>query len=111
MREHIEFIQAQTVALGRRRLVWFCSRQIKLLSNDHDDDSFSAVLRLPAGWSRREQPLAFDEEIYVLDGDLTIGGVTYPDNCYGFLAAGTQANALNALTDVTLAVFPVGQGG
>ena len=111
MREHIEFIQAQRLPWEDAGSSGFAAARIKLLSRDPDDGSFSAVLRLPAGWSRREQPLAFDEEIYVLDGDLKIGGVTYPDNCYGFLAAGTKANALNALSDVTLPVFPVGQGG
>ena len=66
------------------------------------------MLQLPARWSRPAAPLPFDEEIYVLDGDLEIGGVTYPDNAYGFLAAGTDANALRAPTEVVLLYFRSG---
>ena len=111
MREHIEFIQAQRLPWEDAGSSGFAGARIKLLSNDPDDGSFSAVLRLPAGWSRQNGPLAFDEEIYVLDGDLEIDGVTYPDNAYGFMAAGTEANALKALTDVDAPLFPVRHGG
>ena len=62
----------------------------------------------PAGWSRPNGPLPFDEEIYILDGDLDIGGVTFCDNSYGFIAAGAESNALKALTDVTLLYFRSG---
>ncbi|MDQ8727370.1 cupin domain-containing protein [Bradyrhizobium sp. LHD-71] len=108
MREHIEFIQAQRLPWADARSVDFAGGQIKFLSSDPDDGSFSAVLRLPAGWSRPERAFAFDEEIYVLDGDLDIDGVTYVDNCYGFRAAGSAGNALRALTDVALLYFRSG---
>ena len=108
MREHIEFIQAQRLPWDDAGSVGFAGARIKLLSRDPDDGSFSAVLQLPARWSRPAAPLPFDEEIYVLDGDLEIGGVTYPDNAYGFLAAGTDANALRAPTEVVLLYFRSG---
>ena len=105
MREHIEFIQTQRLPWESAGLSGFEGGRIKRLSDDPEDGSFSSVLQLPAGWSRQDQPLAVDEEIYVLDGDLEIGGVTYMDNAYGFLAAGTETNGLKALTDVTLLYF------
>jgi hypothetical protein len=108
MREHIEFIQAQRLPWEDARSAGFSGGQIKVLSSDPDDGSFSAVLRLPAGWSREEHVFPFDEEIYVLDGDLEIGGVTYVDNTYGFKAAGTAGNALKALTGVVLLYFRSG---
>jgi len=108
MREHIEFIQAQRLPWEDAGARGFAGARIKLLSHDPEDGSFSAVLSLPAGWSRQNGPLAFDEEIYVLDGDLGVGGVTYPDNSYGFLAAGTESNALNAPADVVLLYFRSG---
>ena len=108
MREHIEFVQAQRLPWEDAGSASFAAARIKFLSRDPDDGSFSAVLRLPAGWSRQAGPLPFDEEIYVLDGDLEIGGVTYPDNAYGFLAAGTEANALRAPAEVVLLYFRSG---
>ena len=109
MREHIEFIQAQRLPWEDASSSGFAGAAIKLLSNDSDDGSFSAVLKLPAGWSRQAGTLPVDEEIYVLDGDLSIGGVTFQDNCYSFLAAGTKSNALNGLTEVALLYFRSGR--
>jgi len=108
MREHIEFIQAQRLPWEDASSADFPGGHIKILSRDPDDGSFSAVLRLPAGWSRPERSLAFDEEIYILDGDLEIGGETYLDNAYGFRAAGSPGNALKALTEVALLYFRSG---
>ena len=109
MREHIEFIQAQRLPWADAGTSGFAAARIKLLSTDPDDGSFSAVLRLPSGWSRRNGPSLFDEEVYVLDGDLEINGVIYPDNAYGFMSAGTEANALKALSDTTLLYFRSGE--
>lgn len=108
MREHIEFIQAQRLPWEDAGSSGLEGAKIKILSSDPEDGSFSAVLRLPAGWSRQNGPLPFDEEIYVLDGDLETGGVIYPDNSYGFMAAGTEANALKVPTDVALLYFRSG---
>jgi hypothetical protein len=108
MREHIEFIQAQRLPWEEAGYAGFSDGQIKVLSSDPDDGSFSAVLRLPAGWSREARVFPFDEEIYVLDGDLAIGGETYQDNAYGFRAAGSAGNILKALTDVALLYFRSG---
>src|SRR5262245_15604655 len=77
MREHIEFIQAQRLPWEDAGSAGFAGARIKFLSRDPDDGSFSAVLQLPAGWSRQAAALPLDEEIYVLDGDLEIGRVAY----------------------------------
>ena len=86
MREHIEFIQAQRLPWEDAGPFGFAGARIKFLSTRPDDGSFSTVFSFRRRWSRPAAPLPFDEEIYVLDGDLEIGGMTYPDNAYGFLA-------------------------
>src|SRR5262245_35783802 len=60
MREHIEFIQAQRLPWEDATAKGFDRGKIKLLSTDPDDGSFSAVLRLPAGWSRPNARRPFD---------------------------------------------------
>ena len=108
MREHIEFIQAQRLPWENATSSGFPGAQIKVLSHDPEDGSFSAVLKLPRAWSRPGAALSFDEEIYVLDGDLEIAGTIYPDNAYGFIAAGSDRTALTAPTDVVLLYFRSG---
>lgn len=108
MREHIEFIQAQRLPWGDAKGYGFAGGSIKLLSHDPDDGSFSSVLKLPPGWSRQGGALAFDEELYILDGDLQVEGVAYPDNAYGFMAAGSTRNALSAPREVVLLYFRSG---
>ena len=86
MREHIEFIQAQRLPWEDAGPSGFAGARIKFLSRDPETARSAPCFSFPRRWSRPGAPLPFDEEIYVLDGDLEIGGVTYPDNAYGFLA-------------------------
>jgi hypothetical protein len=109
MREHVEFIQAQRLPWEDAASSGFPGGRIKILSRDLEDGSFSAVLRLPAGWSRPAVALPVDEEFYILDGDLQIADATYPDNAYGFNAAGSDRNALRAPADVVLLYFRSGK--
>ena len=89
-RPHIEFIQAQalpwvTGAAGPARAD--CAARI--LSRDSTTGAMSAQLRYPAGWARNTpETLAVDEELFVLDGQLEIGGQTYGRHDYAFLPAG-----------------------
>lgn len=108
MREHIEFIQAQRLPWEDAGRYGFDGARIKLLSSDPGDGSFSSIVQLTAGWLRADLTSPFDEEIYVLDGDLEIGATSYPDNSYGFRAAGSTGNRLKAPTDVTFLYFRSG---
>jgi ChrR Cupin-like domain len=109
MREHIEFIQAQRLPWEDAHASGFAGGHIKMLSDDPEDGSFSSVLKLPAGWSRPSAVVPFDEEFYILDGDLQIAGVTYSDNAYCFIAAGGGSNALKAPHEVVLLYFRSGK--
>jgi Domain of unknown function (DUF4437) len=89
-RPHIEFIQHQDLAFEPRVLEGSRSEVgIKRLSVDTESGASSSLVEFPADW---RQPgthyFGADEELYVLSGDLTISGVQYTENCYGFLPAG-----------------------
>jgi hypothetical protein len=62
----------------------------KALSHDPKTGAVSLLLSYPPGWRSRAESNYHtgDEEILVLDGDLTIGGRTLTDRCYSFIPAG-----------------------
>lgn len=91
-RAHVEFIQSQ--ALPWRRGLHGGARddvESRVLSFDAGSGACSVLLRYPAGW-RREGPerLAADEELFLIDGDLSINGVTYAPHTYAYLPAGHE---------------------
>ena len=89
-RPHTEFIQSQALPwqpspYGGR----FEGTEMKVLSRDADTGAASLLVKYPAGFSR-EAPeyLTADEELFVLDGALTIDDRHYSEMCYGHLPAG-----------------------
>jgi hypothetical protein len=89
-RPFIEFIQAQ-------QLDWAASvvtalrpgTSAKPLSRDADSGASSTIVRYPAGWCDDEgSVLSADEEVFVLEGELTIGEVTHGRYSYAHLPAG-----------------------
>jgi hypothetical protein len=61
----------------------------KVLSRDTDNGEASLLVRYPAGWSRpKAEALACEEEMYVLDGEITINGRSYRRDCYACFPAG-----------------------
>ena len=93
MREHIEFIQAQCLPWQDAAPLGAPGARLKLLSLDQADRSFSCVLALPPGFARRASAHDFDEEIFVLDGDLSVGDSKLGENVYAFCAAGGAEGA------------------
>lgn len=89
-RPHIEFIQCQVIPFTKG--LYGGSRdeiETRTLSIDDTDGSSSTILRYPAGWSRNTpHVLQADEEIFVLEGAMTINGVTYTKHCYAHLPKG-----------------------
>lgn len=89
-RPHIEFIQAQNLpwrrgAAGPAR----ADCDARILSRDDTTGAFSAILRYPPGWHRpTPEALTADEELFVLDGMLEIGGQRYTRSDYACLPAG-----------------------
>lgn len=109
MRDHIEFIQTQRLPWEAGEDLGLPGARVKLLSADPDDGSFSALASLPKGWTRGAGPLACDEEIYVLDGELRIGGLSLAEDSYSFRPAGLDHGALQAVTETHLLFFRSGE--
>lgn len=84
MRDWIEFIHAPDMPwdeapLGPGR----ADVAHKLLSRDETSGGTSSVVRYPAGWRREgRESLSVEEEIYVLEGALDIGGETFGPGDY-----------------------------
>ena len=109
-RAHVEFIQSQ--ALPWRKGLHGGARddvESRVLSIDPGSGACSVLLRYPAGWRRgASEFLAADEEFFVIDGELSINGVTYPPYAYAYLPAGHERReAVSAGGAVVLAFFEV----
>ena len=89
-RPHTEFIQSQALpwmpsSYGGR----FADTQVKVLSRDDETGAASLLVQYPAGFQRDgAEYLTADEELFVLDGAITINGQTYSQMCYAHLPAG-----------------------
>ena len=105
MRDHIEFVQAQRLAWQDGSAVGLAGRQIKLLSEDRQSGAVSCIVRMAPGWQGTDGALAADEELYVLDGALSISGVDYAADNYAFLPAGTPREGVAAPEGATLLSF------
>jgi Domain of unknown function (DUF4437) len=79
----------------------------KILSRDSQSGELTALVRYPAGWSRPEpEALAAEEEIYVLDGCITINGHVYGRDSYACLPKHyRRASAESAQGCVALTFF------
>ncbi|MBL8629750.1 MAG: cupin domain-containing protein [Rhodospirillaceae bacterium] len=80
---------------------------VKILSQDNESGEMSLLVRYPAGWSRPEpEKIAAEEEMYVLDGAITINGHTYKRDSYMCLPQHfTRTNAVSETGCVALTFF------
>jgi hypothetical protein len=92
-RQFIEFVQSQwlpwrtNVLAGQRAAL-----EVKVLSRDDDDGASSMLLRYPPSWCvQTPEPIAADEEFFVLRGRLSRDGTDYGLHDYAYLPAGHQA--------------------
>lgn len=108
MRDHIDFVQAQYLDWQDASTIGYPEARLKLLSSDDETGALSTIVSLPAGWTRTADPHRFDEEIYVLDGALTVGDLPFTAHCYGFLPAGYSQNAMATQEGATLLYFRSG---
>lgn len=106
-RPHIEFIQSQKLAWRDAEALGLPGARCKMLCHDDADGSFTALVRLPAGSKiapRKDSGADWDDEAYVLEGDLTIGDLALRRHSYVYLpaAAGT---GIEARTPTTLVLW------
>ena len=97
-RPHTEFIQSQALPwapspYGGR----FAGTEVKMLSRDEATGAASLLVKYPSGFTRDEaEYLAADEELFVLDGAITINGQAYTQMCYAHLPAGFGRTATHS---------------
>lgn len=111
MRDHIDFIQAQHIKWQQAELLGYPDVRMKLLSTDDATGALSTILSMPANWKRPPAASLFDEEIYVLDGSLTMGGETFLAHSYAFLPAGYGENDIATTNGATALYFRSGSVG
>lgn len=106
-RPHLEFIQSQMLAWqplekqsGRAGV------DRKLLSEDPDSGATSNIFRYPTGWETSGQhTLACDEELYVLDGVLTINDIDYGAGDYAYLPSGFLRQSMTSVNGAAVVTF------
>ena len=81
--------------------------ETKVLSFDRDLGESSLILRYPAGWAKTTpEALSVEEEMYVLDGEITINGRIYARDSYACLPAGyVRQSASSAKGCVAITFF------
>ena len=104
-RPHIESIQAQLIpwnaAEGLRP-----GAEARILSKDDETGACSAMLRYPAGWSRSGPDVVLaEEELFVLDGGLTIGAQSYGLHDYACLPAGYPRHGMASAEGAVVLTF------
>lgn len=88
-RPHIEFIHTPDMTWDNTPLSPARADVAhKLLSRDAGSGATSLLVRYPAGWKRANETLAAEEEIFVLDGSLTINGEDFGPGDYTCLPRG-----------------------
>ena len=91
MRDHVEFIQSQNVMWEDAADFGFgAGVRVKQLSHDKDSDALTCLVSYPQGFAAEEARWQdVPEEIYLLDGQLAIGGDVLGRHGYLYLPAGT----------------------
>lgn len=106
-RPFIEFVQAQVLDWSRG--LYGGARpdvDVRMLSLDDDTGASSTLLRYAPGYERSiAEELAADEELFVLDGDLTIDGTRYDRYGYAHLPAGTPRREVSSEQGAVVLTF------
>lgn len=88
-RPHIEFAQSQWLPWEPvSSIAHLAGTRARTLSVDSHDGSRSLLVQFPPGWLLRNRECAFDEEIYVLDGELSVNDRSLPVDFFATLPAG-----------------------
>jgi hypothetical protein len=103
-----EFIQAQRLPWQAEPL-WphLTGVAHRVLSRDDKTGALTALLRFPAGWVKNAAPpCPMHEELYALDGAVSVNAVFFAADFYGFLPAGFPRQRATAPDgSVALAIY------
>jgi hypothetical protein len=106
-RPHIEFVQSQALPWREEALPALRpGAAARTLSADDETGACSLLLRLPAGFAlAAPQALTADEEVLVLDGELTLNGTRFGPYGYAHLPAGFRRDSLASDNGAVLLTF------
>ena len=105
-RPHIEFIQSQVLPYAQDRYNARSGASVRILSEDPEDGAASTMIRYPSGWSlAAPQSLAADEELFVLEGSISINGQTYDKHHYAHLPSGYVRQTMTSETGAVVLTF------
>jgi len=96
-RPHIEFIRAQDVSESDPAEPFRGARE-RRLSTDDETGAYTSVMAFADGWSGDLSGGARPIEIFVLRGEIELGGRCLAPGCYVYLESGVAAAKLDALT-------------
>lgn len=109
-RPHIEFVQSQRIPWSRDRLQEIRpGAETRLLSEDDESGALSLLVRYGAGFQAPAGALDTDDELLVLDGEITIGGQPYPAMSYAHLPAGYDAGGWSSASGAIVLEFLSGR--
>lgn len=110
-RPHIEFVQSQVIPFESWRYDGVRTGTLcRILGHDSETGACSTVMRYPVGWRYDESfVLGVDEEIFVLEGALTINGQTYGKHCYGHLPGGYLRRGMTSTAGAVVLTFFSGE--
>ncbi|MCA9267635.1 MAG: DUF4437 domain-containing protein, partial [Planctomycetales bacterium] len=112
-RPHIEYIQNQVIpwkklAMGNSRP----GAEGRGLSYDPDTQAATTIMRYPKGWRLSDAHyLPCDEELLVLEGDLSVGSLTYHAGDYAYLPAGMPRPSMGSDGGAVVLTFFEGDHG
>lgn len=97
-RPRIEFVQSQQLPWSGEPLAAVRpGTEARILSKDSDTGACSLLVRYPAGWRRDvTEHLLVDEEFLVIDGSLTVGGITYGEKGFAHLPVNATRSGMAA---------------
>ncbi len=106
-RPHIEFIHAPDMPWDETPLSDIrADVSHKLLSRDEETGATSLLVRYPSGWARTApEALAAEEEIFVLEGSLTLDGTVFAAGDYTCLPAGYPRRTAHSHDGATVLTF------
>ncbi len=94
-RPHIEFIRAQDIAESDPAEP-FCGARERRLSTDDETGAYTSLMAFPAGWSGDLSGSARPVEVFVLRGEIELGGSRLAPGSYVYLESGLTAARLDA---------------
>jgi len=105
-RPWIEFVQSQLLPWQSKHLnAVRAGAECRELSFDEETGASSLLVRYPAGWTCERGALTVDEELFIIEGNLSIGEARFTDSSYAHFPAGYDAGTWIARRETVVLEF------